>query len=344
MKKLFVHHPIFRLLSPFFSGTLVYLLLLLINNNISQLQENFLGQELYVCIGLAFVIQEFSRFSLLFFKDLKAGKSFIFKIILQLLLTVASVLMLVSGSIYAYFKWVLLYTPNTTELYVFNVLFGCIAVIYITLYLSHHFLYKINTAKIAEEMNAKDEIEDDFLQFKSGINPKLLYESLEAMIVLMKRDKEGAEMLSNHFASVYRYILTQKQRELVKLDEELQVLEELVLLFNHLPYRKIDFINQINTIQWVLPSSMLLLVELIIKSSIVSLDEELTITLEESSTHLCLSYVPQEKLTEQLTYRSVVPIAKSYQVYSDEQVTITNHGAKRSLCLPKLNFYEDSNH
>ena len=341
MKKLFVHHPIFRLLSPFFSGTLVYLLLLLINNNISQLQENFLGQELYVCIGLAFVIQEFSRFSLLFFKNLKAGKSFIFKIILQLLLTVAIVLMLVSGSIYAYFKWILLYTPNSTELYVFNVLFGCIAVIYITLYLSHHFLYKINTAKITEEMNAKDQIEDDFLQFKSGINPKLLYESLEAMIVLMKRDVEGAEMLSNHFASVYRYILTQKQRELAKLDEELLVLEELVKLFNHLPYRKIDFINQITTTQWVLPTSILLLVELIIKSSIVSLDEQLSITLEETPTHLCLGYVPQEKLTEQLTHQSIVSIVKSYRVYSDEQVTITNHGAKRSLCLPKLNFYED---
>ena len=141
MKKLFVHHPLFRLLSPFFSGTLVYLLLLLINNNISQLQESFLGQELYVCIGLAFLIQEFSRFSLVFFKNLNIGKSFLLKIAVQLMLTVGVVLILVSSSIYAYFKWVLFYTPNSTELYVFNALFGLIAILYITLYLSHHFLY-----------------------------------------------------------------------------------------------------------------------------------------------------------------------------------------------------------
>lgn len=344
MNKLFVHHPIFRLLSPFFSGTLVYLLLLLINNNISQLQENFLGQELYVCIGLAFLIQEYSRFSLVFFKNRIIGQSFVLKIGFQLLFTVTTVLVLVTGSIYAYFKWILLYTPNSTELYVFNVLFGLIAIIYITLYLSHHFLYKINTTKISEEVDAKDQMEDEFLQFKRGINPELLYESLEAMLVLMKKDAEAADMLSNHFASVYRYILSRKQRELTQLEDEILVLEELVMLFNHLPYRKIHLVNQLNSQQWVVPTSFLMLVELIIKTSIVALEEELTITLKETTTHLCLQYTPQEKLTEKLTHRSISPVVGSYQIYTDLPVTITDIAGVRNLCLPKLNYYEDSHH
>ncbi|MEO1629027.1 MAG: histidine kinase, partial [Bacteroidota bacterium] len=61
MKTLFVHHPLFRLLGPTFSGVIVYVLILLINNNVDQLQEEFLGQELYVCIGLSYLIQELSR-------------------------------------------------------------------------------------------------------------------------------------------------------------------------------------------------------------------------------------------------------------------------------------------
>ena len=68
MKKLFVHHPLFRLLSPLFSGFIVYLLILLINNNVEQLQEQFLGEELYVCIGLSFIIQELARLLLVLFK------------------------------------------------------------------------------------------------------------------------------------------------------------------------------------------------------------------------------------------------------------------------------------
>ena len=67
MNKLFIHNPLFRIISPLCSGILIYLLILLINNNVSQLKETFLGQELYVCIGLTYLIQEYSRLSLFFF-------------------------------------------------------------------------------------------------------------------------------------------------------------------------------------------------------------------------------------------------------------------------------------
>ena len=59
MTKLFIHTPLFRFLSPIFSGVVSYLLILLINNNIEQLQEQFLGQELYVCITLSYIVHEF---------------------------------------------------------------------------------------------------------------------------------------------------------------------------------------------------------------------------------------------------------------------------------------------
>ena len=69
MKKLFIHKPLFRLLSPIFNGFVSYLLILLINNNIAQLQEEFLRQELFVCIALSYVIQEFSRLLLQLFES-----------------------------------------------------------------------------------------------------------------------------------------------------------------------------------------------------------------------------------------------------------------------------------
>ena len=175
MKKLFVHHPLFRLLSPLFSGTLVYLLILLINNNIVQLQETFLGQELYVCIGLAYLIQEFSLFSLLFFERLQRPQSFVLKMIVQLVISLIMTMVLVSLAMYFYFKYILQYTPNIRELYIFNAIFIFITIVYLTLYISHHFLYKINTDKIENEVLAKNAIEEDFSQFKRGINPDLLY-------------------------------------------------------------------------------------------------------------------------------------------------------------------------
>ena len=72
MNKLFIHTPVFRFLSPIFSGIVGYLLILLINNNIGQLQEEFLSQELYVCIALSYIVHEFSRFLLWVFRLIPA--------------------------------------------------------------------------------------------------------------------------------------------------------------------------------------------------------------------------------------------------------------------------------
>jgi hypothetical protein len=60
-KKYFIHHPLFRLLAPVVYGVIVYLLILLINNNLSQLKEIFIGQEVYICIALTFLSFESVR-------------------------------------------------------------------------------------------------------------------------------------------------------------------------------------------------------------------------------------------------------------------------------------------
>ncbi len=344
MRKLFIHHPIFRLLSPIFSGVLVYLLLLLINNNIDQLQGAFLSEELYVCIVLAYLIQESSRFSLLFFDRRQRPKSFLVKLTLQIAISVAITLLLVTLFMYLYFKYVLFYTPNMRELFIFNVIFGFIAIIYITLYLSHHFLYKINTEKITTELEVKHSIEEDFIQFKKGINPQLLYESLEAMLVLMKRDTEAAEQLVDHFATVYRYILAKNKRELVPIEEELMVLHELIKLFNHLPYRHIELISDIKGHQWTVTTSLLLLVESIIRTTIASKDEKLTVHLQEHQNWFQLSYAPQDKLAIALDETTIQTVCNSYSFYALEKVQLFKKDGLRVIQLPKLNYDEHSNY
>jgi len=139
MNKLFIHNPIFRLISPLFSGILVYLLILLINNNVEQLQEAFLSQELYVCIGLAYIIQEYARISLFLFEWLSWPKFFIGKIIFQLAVSVIISILLVTVSMYSYFYWILGFTPNLSELTIFNSIFSVFTLIYLSLYLSHQF-------------------------------------------------------------------------------------------------------------------------------------------------------------------------------------------------------------
>ncbi|PCJ94800.1 MAG: histidine kinase [Flavobacteriaceae bacterium] len=342
MKKLFVHHPLFRLLSPLFSGTLVYLLILLINNNIGQLEAAFLGQELYVCIGLAYLIQEYARVSLVFFERLNLRITYFWKLVLQVVSSIIIGIGLVTGAMYAYFTYVLAYTPNSKELLIFNSIFAVITFIYLMLYVSHQFLHKVNTNFVAMELAAKQQIEDDFQEFKKGVNPQLLFESLESLLVLMKRNPEEAELLSDHFSSVYRYILLKKNREVVPFKEEMETLQELLKLFTYLPYRKIQLGTVVESDTWVVPGSLLTLVERIMRSTIPSDVHLLTLDILETPTTLKIQYQPEEVLRGQLETSDLGDISRNYQFYSDSPVQIQMKDPYKIIELPKLNLDESS--
>ncbi|UJH67331.1 histidine kinase [Allomuricauda sp. SCSIO 65647] len=344
MRRLFIHHPLFRLLSPLFSGTLVYLLILLIHNNIEQLRETFLGQELYVCIGLAYLIQELVRLSLLLFKKMNAVKSFLLRAAIQILVSVGATIFLVSTAMFLYFKLVLLYTPNLMELYVFNALFSCIALVYVVLYFGHYFLYRINTEKLKKEVDAKNQIEEDFIRFKKGINPDLLFESLEAMLVLMKKEPNRAEQLSDHFSAVYRYILSRGNIELVPFTEELKILDELVALLNHLPHRKIVLKKTVSSENWVVPASFLTLTEHIVRSNIPSENGRLELAIAEDENDILLKYRPEERLQMTLSEEHFADIERSYSFYTDSKVRLHHVDQIKTIALPKLNYHESSHH
>ena len=220
MRKLFIHQPLFRFLSPLFSGVVVYLLILLLNNNVAQLQEEFLGEDLYVCIGLSYIVQELSRALLLLFKKIPDFGGLFLNILLQIIISLAISLSVVILSISYYYEYVIGFSVDTSELLMFASIYSVFTFIYILLFISHQYLYKINSEKLQQEELMKQYIEHDFIQFKRGINPHLLFESFEALIVLLNQNKEKSEEFIDHLASIYRYILSNKDKQLVSVKVE----------------------------------------------------------------------------------------------------------------------------
>lgn len=337
MKKLFIHKPFFRLLSPLFSGTLVYLLILLINNSIDELSANFFGQELYVCIGLAYLIQEYARFSIVIFKRLKKPSSFVYRIILQIISTIIINIVLVSLAMHLYFTKVLFYTLNNQELLIFNSIFSVIALIYVLLYVSHQFLHKVNTEKLEKEEWARQEIEEDFIEFKRDVNPTLLFESLEAILIIMKEDPDKAELITDRFALVYRYLLSKKKDELVPMAEEVKTLEELVLLLSELPYRKIRLgkLNLNNSL--TVPGALLQLTELIMRTTIPSKNNELIVDILESENEIILKYKHEERISKELKINDLKYLEKEYDYYASQPIKVVHEESYKTIYLPKLN-------
>lgn len=335
MKKLFIHHPLFRLISPVFSGVIVYLLVLLIHNNVEQLQDYFLGEELYLCIGLSYLIQESTRAFLLLFQGLFKS------VTLSLLLIQVTVAMLLcigltTISINLYFELFLGFLPTYDQLWEFNIIFSCITLIYILLHLSHHYLHKINSKKLEQEIILKEAIQDDFIQFKKGINTDLLFESFESLIMLIKENKEASDDLIDFIATVYRYILSRKNKQLVKIHEELEVLDALIKLFNCLPYRTVKLKTSISSNFLIVPGSLLSITENIIRFTIQSPTIELQLFLSEMDDTLQMKYKYNDKIIGAFTSDKLKDIQQVYSFYSDIELKVIDIDQQRTISLPKL--------
>lgn len=335
MKKLFIHHALFRLLSPVFSGVVVYLLILLFNNNVGQLKEQFLGEDLYICIGLSYLIQEFSRLLIVVFKRLP-HKNTLITILIQVIFSILLTIGLVTFSITLYYKYVVGFSATTDDLFMFNSVFSVITFMYILLYISHQYLYKMNTDKLQREALIKQYIEEDFYEFKKEINPELLFESFEALLILIKKDQEQADDFIDYLATIYRYLLSGKERQLVTVEEELNTIRAFEKLMNALPYRSLGIETDELSDFLLVPGTLLFTVERIIKETIVSKDVHLQIAITESDTHLIINYEHQDKIQTCFQLSQLQEIIRAYKIYSTLEIFMEETAEDRTIYIPKL--------
>lgn len=338
MKKLFVHQPLFRLLSPFISGVIVYLLVLLLNNDIQQIEEGFFNEELYFCIALSYLIQEFSRVLLLVFKRLLSNQISVKSIVLQVVFSMVLCFILATIAINLYFTYILGFSATFDEILLFNSIFCTISFIYILLFISHQYLFKVNTEKLHQEEINKQNIENEFKEFKKGINPDLLFESFESLLILIQNDKEKSDEFIDCLASIYRYILSGKEKQLIHFSEENLIIDQLVKLFNYLPYRNITLKNNCKNSFLVVPRSLLFIVEQIVRTIIINDDKTLEIHFNERGDFLEISYIKNDKITQSFSLRSIKEVVRTYQIYNTKKIEIVEieEEQTRKIVLPKL--------
>ncbi|MFP2994938.1 histidine kinase [Spongiivirga sp. MCCC 1A20706] len=337
----FIHHPIFRILAPLFSGVMVYVLILMINNDVGQITQQFFGEELYVCVLLSYLIQESTRLLIsIFSRFKKVGSNFLNYSVLVAITLMVSVILVTFG-MYFYYKFVQGFEPSFKELTTFNGIFIVISCIYILLYVSHQFLTSVNTKKVEKELFLKELIVEDYHQFKKGVNPSLLFECLESLITIIEDESELTDDFVNHMATVYRYILSHAKKQLVSITIELEVLQSLVSLFNYLPYRNCELtIEEFTQDGLVVPGSLLSMVEEIIRSTIANKKKTLFLKIDKRDERVVLSYTPHERLIKVFNHNKLNDISKVYELYTDEELKMNRLTDQISIEFPLLTIKE----
>jgi len=139
---------------------------------------------------------------------------------------------------------------------------------------------------IREEKLKTEIVKLEYETLKNQVNPHFLFNSLNTLTSLVSENDDAVKFIKN-LADVYRYVLDQKDKEVVSLSDEIQFVSAFLYLhkirFGDNLQLHID-IKSMN--RMVVPLAIQMLVENAIKHNIISEAEPLKITIYEEQDYL----------------------------------------------------------
>lgn len=339
MKKLFIHNPFFRILTPPVYGLLVYLIILLINNNVEQVATLISNQEMYVSMGLSLIAFESMRIAIIVLDRLNLpGRK---RMLVQWPITTLVAVCAVAAAISQYYTRVIGFDISLRELMLFGSIFFLTALLYNALYLGNRYILHENTQLLDQEKKLRENLEAEFSSFRREINPNLLYDSLEDLILTMHTDPEAAEELIDSLAAIYRYQLVNRHKEFVTLQEELQAVRH---------YLRLAEARHPGQIQWtpnlastsgmmIMQGALLTALDCIIRSTLLSPKSPLKLHLDvEEDDYLVLTHGLNDRLlVHPESAAAFTQLQRSYSIYSDRPFVQVKAGRENYVKFPLLN-------
>jgi sensor histidine kinase YesM len=299
-------------------GILVYLIILLINNDVKAIGTLVSNQEVYVTIALSLISFESMRLTLIIIK--RFSSSALTQNPLQVVITTSISVAIVLIAISIYYQLVIGFAISQRELWLFGVIFTLTSLLYNALYIGNEYLHLENTLRIEQERKLQESLESEFLAFRQDINPDLLYDSLEELILCVHSKTDMAEELIDSLAALYRYQLIHRQKEFIHLTEEIQATQHLIRLANQKHGQTIRWNNKINErLIEIIPGALIAAVDSIIRNTLISVDSPLILTLEqEDEEYFVLHHNVNDKLQPHPeSIQTFQRLQRSYSVYSD---------------------------
>tara|TARA_R110002072_G_scaffold48716_5_gene133135 strand:+ start:4938 stop:6047 length:1110 start_codon:yes stop_codon:yes gene_type:complete len=211
----------------------------------------------------------------------------------------------------------------------------------ISLFFHAFYFYKeLQKNKLKEQKIIAGTASAKFESLKNQIDPHFLFNSLNVLTSLIEENPENAQQFTTSLSKIYRYVLDQKDKELVSLEEELAFAKTYVKLLQMRFENSIQFdipASASNTEAKVVPLSLQLLLENTIKHNIVSESKPLHIRIYEKDNYLVVENDLQRK--EVLKTRKGVGlqnIINRYGILTSRKVEILENEQLFQVRLPIL--------
>lgn len=196
-------------------------------------------------------------------------------------------------------------------------------------------------AAVEAEILKKENLQSQFDGLKQQMSPHFLFNSLNTLSSLIRKDADRAELFLDELSRVYRYLLRNSEDTVIDLETELQFIQS---YFHLLTTRYVDSITLCvdvdkNYYPYSLPPLTLqLLVENAVKHNVVDKEHPLLIRIESLPDETLVISNNLQRKTNRLPSGKIglANIATRYRLLNSPAVVISESGDEFRVRIPLL--------
>ena len=222
-----------------------------------------------------------------------------------------------------------------------NYTFSLIITAIVTAIFYGFYYYKhIQETKVKEQKMIAGTASAKFDALKNQLDPHFLFNSLNVLTSLIEENPEAATRFTTALSKVYRYVLEQKNKDLVTVEEELKFANLYMSLI------KMRFEDSIvfqipesisNPEAKVVPLSLQLLLENAVKHNQVTPHKKLHISIFEEDGYLVIkNNIQPKQVVKESSGVGLRNIRQRYQLLTQRPVTIEENNKEFSIAIPML--------
>ncbi|MDR2234811.1 MAG: 2TM domain-containing protein [Chryseobacterium sp.] len=178
-------------------------------------------------------------------------------------------------------------------------------------------LKKTSKKEVVEQKLIAKSANAQFESLKNQLDPHFLFNSLNVLSSLIDENPQQAQKFTSSMSKIYRYVLEQKDKELVTVEDEVEFAKTYCDLLKTRFEDSVDFIFEVNKEdyrKYVVPLSLQLLLENCIKHNFATSSKPLIIKIFSEQDTLCIENNLQVR--EQIKESSGIGLANIVQRYS----------------------------
>ncbi|PIB36901.1 hypothetical protein BFP72_16565 [Reichenbachiella sp. 5M10] len=218
-----------------------------------------------------------------------------------------------------------------------------------SIYEATYFFQKWKESVVQNEALKSQQIRTQYGVLQNQMSPHFLFNSLNTLTALISEDQNIAIDYTQTLSEVYRYILQNKERELVRLEEEIEFCESYVfLLKKRFPENfHVDIhVGPSHQQLYIAPLTIQMLIENAIKHNTVSKNHPLSVSVQiDEANHVIVSNTLQRKTSlEKSTKLGLDNIQKRYALLGKRKIDISHDANYFTVKVPLIELISEVEH